>query len=209
VETWVNTAGTAGFTGDGGAATSAQLSSPEGLLIHPDGGLLLIVDRANHRIRTVDLATRIITTWAGTGSPGFTGDGLDKLAATFNMPIGIAALPDGDVLVVQHAGCRVIRITPAGIVRPFAASGTCTSTGDGGSALTATVNNPAGVAVANNTGEVIVYVADWGGRRVSCQGWGGGGGLAAPVVVCQRVRLSARLPPPHPAVAGAGGAVGA
>jgi hypothetical protein len=150
------------------------LSEPEGLLVHPDGGLLLIVDRANNRIRAVDLATRIITTWAGTGAATSTVEGLDKLAATFNLPIGIAALPSGDVLVLQHGGCRVTRITPAGIVRPFAGTGTCSSTGNGGSALAATVNAPKTVAVAvdNSTGATTVYITEYSGHRVR-ERWGG------------------------------------
>jgi hypothetical protein len=204
VDTWVNTAGTAGSTGDGGAATSAQLSEPEGLLIHPGGGLLLIMDRASHKIRAVDLATRIITTWAGTGVASSTGDGLDKLAATFNLPIGIAALPNGDVLVGQFSGCRVTRITPAGIVRPFAGTGTCSTTGDGGSALAATLSSPVGVTVDNSTGTVVVYIADYNIQRVRLS--------TRPTVTPARTYLQwPHFCPPtplHPCDAGTGGAVG-
>jgi hypothetical protein len=144
---------------------SALMNQPNGIIVYQDA-LLLVASAGGDVIRAVDLATRIITTWAGTGTASSTGDGLDKLAASFHTPIGIAALPNGDVLVSQFDGCRVTRITPAGIVRSFAGSGTCSSTGDGASALTATITNPNGVVVDNSTGIVVVYIADYNGNRV-------------------------------------------
>jgi trimeric autotransporter adhesin len=168
VETWANSAGTAGSTGDGGAAVSALLNQPNGMVVHQDA-VLLVVETGAHVIRAIDLTTRIITRWAGTGTASSTGDGLDKLSATFSGLYGIAALPNGDVLVASYGGCRVTRITAAGIVRPFAGTGGCTTTGDGSSALSATINRPVGVAVDNSTGVTTVYITDNDGHRVSCQ----------------------------------------
>jgi hypothetical protein len=168
VETWANSVGTAGSTGDGGAAVSALLNRPNGMVVHRDA-VLLVVDCSSHVIRAIDLTTRIITRWAGTGTASSTGDGLDKLSASFNSPYGIAVLPTNDVLVVQYGGCRVTRITAAGIVRPFAGTGGCTTSGDGSSALSATMNGPVGIAVDNSTGVTAVYITDNDGHRVSCQ----------------------------------------
>jgi hypothetical protein len=147
---------------------SALMNQPNGMVVYQDA-LLLVVESGAHVIRAIDLTTRIITRWAGTGTAGSTGDGLDKLSATFNVPYGIAALPNGDVLVASYAGCRVIRITAAGIVRPFAGTGGCSTSGDGSSALSATMNGPVGVTVDNSTGTVVVYIAEHVHHRVSCQ----------------------------------------
>jgi hypothetical protein len=174
VDTWVNSAGTSGVTGDGGAAVSARLNYPNGLLVY--GGSLLIADQISHVVRAVDLSSRIITRWAGTGTASSTGDGLDKLSATFNNPFGLAVV-DGNVLVAQNTGCQVTRITPAGVVRRFAGSGTCSpSNGDGSSALSANVNTPVAMAYDNSTG--TVYVAEYNGHKVreGRRGGGRGGG---------------------------------
>jgi hypothetical protein len=158
----VNSAGTAGGSGDGGAAVSARLNQPNGVLVY--GGSLLVVDQVSHVVRAVDLSSRIITRWAGTGTASSTGDGLDKLAATFNHPFGIA-LVDANVLIAQNVGCQVTRITPAGVVRRFAGSGTCSpSNGDGSSALSANVNTPVAMAYDNSTG--TVYIAEYNAHKV-------------------------------------------
>jgi hypothetical protein len=169
VETWANTAGTASDTGDGGAATAATLDRPEGLLVY-NGDTLLVACQSAHVIRAINLNTRVITRWAGTGTASSTGDGLDKLAATFNFPHGLAVLPDNSLLIVQNGGCRIARVTAAGVVRLFAGTGTCSSTGNGGSALSATLFGPVGVAVDNSTG--TVYWGEIDGNRVRDRGGG-------------------------------------
>jgi hypothetical protein len=175
VDTWVNAAGTAGSTGDGGAATSARMNQPNGMVVY-QGALLLVAETGAHVIRAVHLQTRVITRWAGTGTAGSAGDGLDKLAAAFNVPYGMAALPNGDVLVASFGACRVIRITATGVMRSFAGAGGCTTTGDGSSALSATINGPVGVTVDNSTGTTVVYIAEYTGQRVSARRrWSGQG----------------------------------
>jgi hypothetical protein len=171
VDTWVNSAGTSGVTGDGGAAVSARLNQPNGLVVY--GGSLLVADQISSVIRAVDLSSRIIMRWAGTGTASSTGDGLDKLAATFHYPYGLALLPDGSVLMAQFGGCQVTRITPAGVVRRFAGSGTCSpSNGDGSSAVAANVHGPVAMAYDNSTG--TVYMTEYDGHKVR-EGEGGGG----------------------------------
>jgi hypothetical protein len=163
----VNSAGTSGSSGDGGAAVSAQLNWPEGLAVW--GGRLVICDRYNNRLRSVDLATRIITTLGGDGTAGSSGVGGDVSAARFNQPISLSVLPDGSLVVVDLGGCMARRVTAGGVVQSFLGTGTCSSTGNGGSAISATVNNPIGVAWENTTGVLNVYVGEYTGLRVSAR----------------------------------------
>jgi sugar lactone lactonase YvrE len=99
IETVAGT-GTHGASGDGGPATAAQLYHPRDVEISPDGRLF-IADTENHKVRAVDLTTGIITTVAGTGLPGATGDGGDALQATFHRPFGIAFDTAGDLYIAD------------------------------------------------------------------------------------------------------------
>lgn len=103
------------FSGDGGQATSAQLNEPKGLVLSPDEKNLFISDACNHRIRKVDLATGIITTVAGTGVAGTTGDGSAAILAQINKPNGMDFSPDGD-LYFGDAGNNAFRKITNGIV---------------------------------------------------------------------------------------------
>jgi hypothetical protein len=161
----VNSGGTSGNTGDGGAATSATMSAPEGLLVYQ--GQLLVASAGGDVIRAVDLTTRIITRWAGTGASSSTGDGLHRLTATFNGPHALVRLPDDSVLVAQFSGCRIWRITADGVARQFAGTGgSCTSSGNGGSGLLAALWSPVAVVADNSTGSTVVYWTEYHGNRV-------------------------------------------
>jgi len=92
--------GTAGFTGDGGAATSAQLNNPSGLGIDAAGNLYLS-DTGNQRIRKLELASGIITTVAGAGTAGYTGDAGSATAATLNTPAGLGLGANGNLLIAD------------------------------------------------------------------------------------------------------------
>ncbi len=81
--------GTAGFSGDGGPATSATLNRPSGVAVDARRNVF-IADRNNHRIRRVDAKTGIITTVAGTGTAGFSGDDGPATSAMLNRPSGVA-----------------------------------------------------------------------------------------------------------------------
>jgi hypothetical protein len=212
VETWVNSAGTSGSSGDGGAAVFARLNAQEGMTVW--GGRLVICDRNNHRLRSVDLATRIITTLGGDGTAGTSGAGGDVSAARFNEPFSLSVLPDGSLVVVDHGGCMARRITAGGVVQSFLGTGTCSTTGNGGSAISATVNGPIGVAWENTTGVLNVYVGEYQGTRVSVRWelWQRAthlriGGIARPLATGKHL-----LPPPSPLApycrAGSGRAVG-
>ena len=103
-----------GFSGDGGPATEAQLHFPTDVKVQPDGGVL-ILDHLNQRIRRV-ATNGIMTTFAGTGTVGFSGDGGPATAAQFNHPISIDVGPDGSVYVADRENAAIRRIDPSGMI---------------------------------------------------------------------------------------------
>lgn len=156
--------GTAGFAGEGSSALEAQLNNAKGQQAAPTGRIaiqderLFIADTLNQRIRVIDLSTGLISTLAGTGDPGFSGDGGPALAATFFSPADIALGPDGELYVADTENSCVRVISTEGIISTYA--GICAEpdyTGDGGPANEARLYKPYGVAV-DASGNV--YVAD-------------------------------------------------
>ncbi len=107
ISTFAGTAQTPGFTGDGGLATSAELAAPWGLALNSTGTTLFIADRDNNAIRQVNLATGIITTLAGNGTFGSTGDGGPATAATLSSPRSIAVDTSGNVYIADALGNQV------------------------------------------------------------------------------------------------------
>ncbi len=125
ISTIAGTPQTQGFSGDGGLATSATLYTPWGLALNSTGTTLYIADRDNNAIREVNLATGIITTLAGNGTFGSTGDGGPATAATLSSPRAIAVDASGNVYIADALGNQV-RMVAAGApsasvtVKPFA-----------------------------------------------------------------------------------------
>lgn len=107
IETIAGT-GVAGFSGDGGPADQAQINHPRKLTMGPDGRLYFS-DEANHRIRAIDLATKVITTVAGNGTAGFSGDGGPATAASLNRPAGVS-FKDGAMYVIDTENHRIRRV---------------------------------------------------------------------------------------------------
>jgi hypothetical protein len=101
--------GNRGFGGDGGQATAAQLNQPRDLEFGPDGRLY-IADTDNHRIRVVDLTTGVITTVAGNGQPGDSGDGAAAEAASLKRPFGIAFDRQGQLYVADTFNNRIRKV---------------------------------------------------------------------------------------------------
>jgi hypothetical protein len=178
--------GTPGFSGDGGPATAAQLgqNSPYSVAALPDGGFL-IGDEVNRRVRRVSL-TGIITTVAGTGAQGSSGDGGAATAAQLNVPMGVATTPDGGFLIADEFGNRVRRVSPTGVITTVAGTGTPAvfRNGDGGPATAANLTMPFGVASTPSGGFVFSEEGNAAVRFVDS-------GLATTV------------PPPAPTVPGA------
>ncbi|MEZ4364747.1 MAG: DUF4215 domain-containing protein [Kofleriaceae bacterium] len=155
--------GTAGFGGDGGPATSALVSSPSGLALDGQGNLF-VADTGNHRVRRVDAATGVITTVAGTGAAGFTGDGGLATGAWLSAPQGVAVDGDGDLFIADSSNNRIRRVDASnGVITTVAGSGVGGFAGDGGPATAARLLAPASVAV-DDLGNL--YVADTSNNRV-------------------------------------------
>lgn len=160
VITTVAGTGEAGLSGDGGQATAAKLSSVEGISIDANGDLL-IADTSNNRIRRVD-HNGVITTVAGAGEAGHTGDGGPATAATFHDPVSVVADEDGNLYVSDHHNDRVRRIDDGGTITAFAGTGVRGFAGDGGPATAAKLNQPWALAVCDGT----LYIADSFNARV-------------------------------------------
>jgi hypothetical protein len=155
--------GTPGFSGDGGAATSARLYSPTAVEPTADGGFL-IADFGNRRVRKVSAGGNI-TTAAGNGEEGWSGDGGPATWARLDAPVGVASTPDGGFLIADSGSNRVRAVSPAGIVSTVAGGGWDASgeAGDGGPATSALLQAPTGVAALPDGGFVV---AEYWGHRV-------------------------------------------
>ncbi|MQA29255.1 MAG: glycosyltransferase [Luteitalea sp.] len=156
-----------GFSGDFGRATEAQLDTPDGVAIAPDGDLI-IADSRNDRIRRIDEQTSIIITIAGSGKNGYDGDDKPATEAMLNNPGGVAAAINGDIYIADTLNYRVRMIDHAtGFIHTIAGDGEPggdgESVGDGGPALGAHLNLPSDVAIAPN-GDI--YIADMHHQRV-------------------------------------------
>jgi NHL repeat-containing protein len=160
--------GAAGFSGDGGPATKARLDAPRGIAALPDGGLL-IPDSSNQRIRRV-WPDGTITTVAGTGVPGFSGDGGPATAAQLDLPFGVAVLSGGAFLVADTANSRVRKVRADGTIVTVAGTGVAGFSGDGGSAVAAELNNPHAVVALPDGGFLVADTFNNRVRRVSPQG---------------------------------------
>ncbi len=149
--------GVAGFSGDGGPAVKAELDRPSGLAVAPNGDLY-IADSGNNRVRMVS-PNGIITTIAGTGVAGFSGDGGPAVKAELNDPEGLAIGPGGGLYIADSHNQRIREVLPGGAIRTVAGNGEVGYTGEGVPALSAALNYPAGVAL-DSSGNL--YVADDG-----------------------------------------------
>jgi O-antigen biosynthesis protein len=155
-----------GFSGDNGPAIVAQLDTPDGVAIAPDGDLI-IADSHNDRIRRVDRPTGIITTIAGSGENGYDGDEKSAGEAALNTPSAVAAAANGDIYIADTLNYRIRMIeAKTGLIYTVAgdgAPGEGQDVGDGGPATSAHLNMPSDVAIAAN-GDI--YVADTHHNRI-------------------------------------------
>jgi sugar lactone lactonase YvrE len=152
--------GASGFSGDGGFALAAQLNNPSGVVVDAIDNLY-IADSLNNSIRNMTIG--IISTLAGNGTAGFSGDGGPATAAKLNRPTGVAVYSAGNIYIADTGNHRIRKITLAKVISTIAGNGTQGFSGDGGPASDAQLNNPSGVAV-DSTGNI--YIADTSNDRI-------------------------------------------
>ena len=153
--------GERGYSGDGGPATGARLNGPRGVAVDGSGNLY-IADRGNDRIRRVD-AGGTITTIAGTGEQGYSGDGGPATGARLNTPRGVAVDGLGAVYIAEWGNHRIRRVDAGGTITTVAGTGEGGYSGDGGPAAGAWLHTPEGVTV---DGAGNLYIADRGNHRI-------------------------------------------
>ncbi len=166
-------AGGGSVLGDGGPATAAQIIGPIGIAFDTSGNLY-ICDLGNSRIRKVNTAG-IISTIAGTGVAGFSGDGGPATSAQLNYPCGLAIDNSGNLYITEEANQRVRKIDASGTITTIAGSGPTglgvgTFSGDGGAATSARLNRPYGVFADRYSN---IYITDsWNNRIRKIDGTG-------------------------------------
>ena len=151
----------AGYSGDGGAAVGAYLNNPAGVAV--DGyGNIYIADQLNNRIRKVD-ALGTITTVAGNGSAGYTGDGGPATGATLRWPAGISVDWQGFLYIADSGNHAIRRVDPSGTISTVAGTGTSGFSGDDGAATLARLSQPEDVST---DGYGTFFIADYLNNRI-------------------------------------------
>jgi sugar lactone lactonase YvrE len=169
--TTVAGSGALGFAGDGGPPLAAgfamqkRIDNPEpggGLALDGEGRLYL-ADTYNHRVRRIDFVSGTITTVAGNGTAGYSGDGGPALAAALNFPRDVEVTGDGRLYIADTDNHRVRLVDPQGTITTIVGDGQAGFAGDGEPASTARLNRPWGVALGPDGG---LYVSDTFNNRI-------------------------------------------
>ncbi|HKE22335.1 MAG TPA: hypothetical protein VKB88_08090 [Bryobacteraceae bacterium] len=169
--------GQPGYSGDGGPATSAQLQlesvalapplayyvdpPPPGIAVD-NGGNVYVADNGNYRVRKIS-PDGIITTVAGSGTAGFSGDGGPAISAQLSPVSGLAIDAAGNLMIADFSANRIRRVAADGRIATVAGTGDCGLTGDGGPAAIAQICSPTGIAT-DSAGNL--FVADIGNNRI-------------------------------------------
>jgi sugar lactone lactonase YvrE len=161
--------GTPGGLGDGGPATAAQLNGPKGQAAAPASRIAIdarnriyVADTGNHKVRLIDEVGNI-TTFAGTGTAGYSGDGGPAMNAELDTPSDVAISPNGTLYIADTMNSVVRIVKPDGTIDTFAGTGEGGFSGDGGPAKLAQLDRPYGVELAPNGN---VYIADTHNQRI-------------------------------------------
>ena len=155
--------GTYGFSGDGGAATSAELKNPDAVAVDSSGNVY-IADSFSNRVRKVTVSTGVITTVAGSGTAGYSGDGSAATSAELNFPTGVAVDSSGNIYIADIDNYVIRKVTAStGVISRVAGNGTAGFSGDSGLAISAELSTPAGVAV-DTSGNI--YIGDYRNERI-------------------------------------------
>jgi DNA-binding beta-propeller fold protein YncE len=201
--------GSGKFSGDGGPAEQAGLVEPNGLALDAAGENLFIADVADHRVRVVELATGLISTFAGTGEARHDGDGGPATRAGIFGARAVALAPDGALYILERQGSSLRRVRH-GVIETVAGTGARGYAGDGGDARQAVFNAPKELTVDADGNVFIVDTENHAIRRIDAQTWIvttiAGTGTAGPGGDHGPAR-GAGLARPHGATVGPDGAV--
>ena len=160
--------GSGDYTGDGGFANAARLNNCSGVAF--DGaGNVYIADRDNHVIRKVSFLG-IITTYAGNGTAGYSGDNSAATAAKLNQPYGVAVDATGNVYIADYSNNRVRKVNTSGKITTCAGTGVPGYSGNGGPATAAELNNPQGIAVDQYSNVYVTEAANHVVRKIAASG---------------------------------------
>ncbi len=154
--TFVAGTGVDGYSGDGGPAIEAQLDSVRSLAFDLEGNLF-IADTYNHCIRKVD-TSGIISTVAGTGVKGYSGDGGPAIQAKLYQPQGIVLDPAGNLFIADSVNNRIRMVATNGVITTVAGTGASRYSGDGGPATQATLSHPSGIDIDSKGN---LFIVDW------------------------------------------------
>jgi sugar lactone lactonase YvrE len=154
--------GTAGYSGDGGPAGNAELNNPAGVAVDGSGNLY-IADPANNRIREVAASTNIISTFAGNGTAGYSGDSGPATSAELQQPVAVAVDSAGNLYIADQGNNVIRKVATNGTITTVAGNNAEGYSGDNGQATNATLYAPAGVAV-DSAGNL--YIADQSNNRI-------------------------------------------
>lgn len=160
--------GESGYSGDGGAATAATLKAPYGMALARDGALL-IIDTPEDCLRQVNTAG-IISTIAGIKSAGPSPDGGDATSSLLNFPYIALPTKRSTVLFADTENNRVRVVTSEGLMQPFAGTGSKGYSGDGGSAIEASLSTPRGLAIDSSGNVFIGDALNHRVRKVTVEG---------------------------------------
>lgn len=153
--------GMASFGGDETLAVNANLTNPSGVVVD-GGGNMYIADTGNNRIRMVN-TDGIISTVAGNGNAGFSGDEGAATEATLNAPIDVALDAEGNLYISDNENHRIRKVNTLGVISTVAGNGNAEFNGDGGSAIDASLNSPKSIIVDGNGN---LFIADNFNHRI-------------------------------------------
>jgi DNA-binding beta-propeller fold protein YncE len=157
-------------SGDGGPASEAGLTEPNGLALSPDQSRLFIADVAGHRVRVVDLTVGTIETFAGTGEARHHGDGGPAAEAAVFGARAVRFAPDGSLYVMERQGSCIRRVQD-GMIETVAGTGTRGYSGDGGDARSAVFDAPKEMAVDHEGNIFVVDTENHAIRRIDARSW--------------------------------------